>query len=47
MQRMRLLGSITDSMDMDLSKLRETVEDRGVWHDADHGVVPKELDRTE
>ena len=28
-QRMRWLNSITDSMDMTLSKLREIVEDRG------------------
>ena len=28
-QRMRWLDSITDSMDMDLSELPETVEDRG------------------
>ena len=39
MQRMEPLGSITESMDMDLSKLRGTVEDRGVWHDADHGIT--------
>ena len=30
-QRMRWLDSITDSMNMDLSKLPETVEDRGAW----------------
>ena len=31
-QRIRWLDSITDSMDMNLSKLREIVKDRGVWH---------------
>ena len=31
-QRMKWLDSITDSMDMDLNKLRETVRDRGSWH---------------
>ena len=30
-QRMRWLDSITDSVDMNLSKLQETVEDRGAW----------------
>ena len=30
-QRMRRLDSITDSMDMNLSKLQEIVEDRGAW----------------
>ena len=38
-QRMRWLGSITDSLDMSLSKLQEIVEDRGAWHTAIHGVA--------
>ena len=33
-QRVRWLGSIIDSMDMNLSKLQETAEDRGAWHAA-------------
>ena len=36
---MRWLDSIADSMDMNLSKLQETVEDRGVWRAAVHGVA--------
>ena len=54
-QMMRRLDSLTDSMDMNLSKLRETEEedrrgqkrteeDRRAWHAAVHGVV--ELDTT-
>ena len=38
-QRMRRLQSITNSMDMNLSKLQETVEDRGAWHAAVHGAA--------
>ena len=33
-QRMRWLDSITDSMDMSLSKFRESVTDRGAWSTA-------------
>ena len=38
-QRMRWLDSITNSIDMNLSKLEEIIEDRGVWHAAFHGVT--------
>ena len=35
----RQLDSITDSMDMNLSKLQEMVKDRGAWRAAVHGVT--------
>ena len=38
-QRMRWLYSTTDSMDMSLSKLWETVEEWGAWHTIIHGVA--------
>ena len=37
-QRMRWLDSITDSMNMNFSKLWEIVKDREAWHTAVHAV---------
>ena len=38
-QRMRWLGSIIDSVDMNLSKLWEIVEDRGALHAVVHEIA--------
>ena len=38
-QRMRWLESITHSMDMNLSKLQETVKDRRAWRAAIHRIT--------
>ena len=38
-QRMKWLNGITDTMDMNLGKLREMVRDREAWHAAVNGIT--------
>ena len=40
---MRLLDGISDAMDMNLGKLRETVRAKEAWHAAVHGVAKNNI----
>ena len=42
-QRIRWLDSNTNSMNMNLSKFQEIVEDRGAWHAAVHRVAQSDM----
>ena len=42
-QKMRWLDSTTNSMDLNLSKFQEVVEDRGAWHATAHEVTKSQM----
>ena len=42
-QRMKWLGSITDSLDMSLNKLQETVKDRKAWCAAGYEITKLDM----
>ena len=46
-QRMRRLDSITDAMDMDMSKLWKTVKYKQVWRAAEYGVTKSQTGLSE